>query len=113
MTKSELINNQEMIQDGINQAVEGILRALHDNEHKTGYHSDTYVSTELWEGQECSIAISENGLLSISVSTKDQRAFLKALRKAVQKDIDEASAKTHELNEKINELDKQIVNVTP
>lgn len=108
MSQEELVNNQEFIQDGMNQAVEGILKAINAGAFTTGYHSRDYVSMELWKEQSPSISISAGGIVSISIQTKDNKAFMTVLRKALQKDADDASTKIHDLNEKINELDKQI-----
>lgn len=108
MSHEELVHNQEFIQDGMNQAVEGILKAINAGAFTTGYHTDNYVSMELWEGQSPLMSISEGGIVSFSIQTKDNKAFMTVLRKALQKDADKASSTIHDLNEKINELDKQI-----
>lgn len=108
MSHEELVHNQEFIQDGMNQAVEGILKAINAGAYTTGYHHHDYVSMELWEKQQLSVSISKGGIVSISIQTNDDKAFMTVLRKALQKDADDASATIHDLNEKINELDKQI-----
>ena len=108
MSHEELVHNQEFIQDGMNQAVEGILKAINAGALTTGYHSSDYVSMELWKEQPLSVSISKGGIVSISIQTNDDKAFMTVLRKALQKDADNARATIHDLNEKINELDKQI-----
>ena len=108
MSHEELVHNQEFIQDGMNQAVEGILKAINAGAFTTGYHTVNYVSMELWEEQSPSMSISEGGIVSFSIQTKDNKAFMTVLRKALQKDADKTSSTIHDLNEKINELDKQI-----
>ena len=108
MSHEELVHNQEFIQDGMNQAVEGILKAINAGAYTTGYHSHDYVSMELWKEQSLSVSISKGGIVGISIPTKDNKAFMTVLRKALQTDADNASATIHDLNEKINELDKQI-----
>ena len=108
MSHEELVHNQEFIQDGMNQAVEGILKAINAGAFTTGYHSNDYVSMELWKEQPLSVSISKGGTVGISIQTNDNKAFMTVLRKALQKDADDASATIHDLNEKINELDKQL-----